>query len=162
MPRTKLTEGAEDGMIPREMIQQLRDGLARYYPDLAKKDFASTRLCWYCDTKSDEWLIDFHPDFDNLVVATGDCGKYPHLSCQRRTDKAGHAFKFTPIIGREILALIQGKLDPEYKAMWSWDESGKGTLGEHPRHGGTRKELKLDELAKPDDLKAPTGVTVTA
>lgn len=144
VPRTKLTPGAEDGMIPLEMIEQLRYGLAQYYPELAKKDFVSTRLCWYCDTKSDEWLIDYHPDFDNLVVATGDCG---------------HAFKFTPIIGREILKLIEGKLEPEYKTMWSWAESGNPTLGEHPRHGGKRKPLKLDELAKADDLKAPVSVT---
>jgi hypothetical protein len=30
----------------------------------------------YCDTHTGDWLIDYHPDFDNLVVATGDSGEY--------------------------------------------------------------------------------------
>lgn len=29
----------------------------------------------YCDTVTGDWLIDYHPDFDNLVVATGDSGQ---------------------------------------------------------------------------------------
>jgi hypothetical protein len=31
----------------------------------------------YCDTVTGDWLIDYHPDFDNLVVASGDSGKSP-------------------------------------------------------------------------------------
>jgi hypothetical protein len=34
----------------------------------------------YCDTHTGDWLIDYHPDLDNLVVATGDSGEYGFLS----------------------------------------------------------------------------------
>ena len=47
VPRTKLTPGAEDGMIPRRMLKTLRRELRRVYPELGEKDFVYTRLCWY-------------------------------------------------------------------------------------------------------------------
>lgn len=46
VPRTKLTPGAEDGAIPKVMLKQLRDELATTYPELTKKEFIGTRLCW--------------------------------------------------------------------------------------------------------------------
>ena len=46
VPRTKLTPGAEDGFIPKEMVDELREGLRDIFPELAVKDFESTRLCW--------------------------------------------------------------------------------------------------------------------
>ena len=90
VPRTKLTAGGEDGAIPREMVRALRMGLQEFYPELAKKPFAGTRMCWsvapsylpagrschrYCDTASGDWLIDYHPDCDNLFLATGGSGQ---------------------------------------------------------------------------------------
>lgn len=47
VPRTKLTPGAEDGMIPARMVKELRASLKTMYPELAKKEFISTRMCWY-------------------------------------------------------------------------------------------------------------------
>jgi sarcosine oxidase/L-pipecolate oxidase len=76
VPRTKLTPGAEDGMIPLAMLHKLRSGLSEIYPELAAKEFTSTRICWYCDTFTGDWLIDYHPDFENLVLATGGSGMY--------------------------------------------------------------------------------------
>jgi sarcosine oxidase/L-pipecolate oxidase len=46
VPRTKLTPGAEDGMIPKTMLARLREGLAEVYPEFAEREFVSTRLCW--------------------------------------------------------------------------------------------------------------------
>ena len=87
VPRTKMTPGAEDGALPKEALKELRDQLARVFPKLAKKDFINTRLCWYVmrfvsslntrytDTPTGDWLIDYHPTFENLVLATGGSGK---------------------------------------------------------------------------------------
>jgi hypothetical protein len=47
VPRTKLTPGAQDGFIPKAMIEELRVGLRDIFPELAAKDFEGTRLCWY-------------------------------------------------------------------------------------------------------------------
>lgn len=46
VPRTKLTPGAEDGMIPKEMLARLRAGLGEHLPEFKNRDFVSTRLCW--------------------------------------------------------------------------------------------------------------------
>ena len=46
LPRTKLTPGAEEGSIPKEMVEELREGLRDIFPELAEKDFEGTRLCW--------------------------------------------------------------------------------------------------------------------
>jgi hypothetical protein len=31
----------------------------------------------YCDTVSGDWLIDYHPDYENLIIASGDSGSSP-------------------------------------------------------------------------------------
>lgn len=73
-PRTILTPGAENGMIPKKMVKDLRDGLRRVFPKLAEKDFMGTRLCWYADTPDGDWLIDWHPSKKGLLLATAGCG----------------------------------------------------------------------------------------
>lgn len=54
-------------------------------------DVYYTRFCWYCDTADENFLIDFHPDVDNLLVASGD---------------SGHALKFLPLMGRLITSKL--------------------------------------------------------
>ncbi|EIW70496.1 hypothetical protein TREMEDRAFT_60999 [Tremella mesenterica DSM 1558] len=135
IPHTILTPGAEDGMIPREMILELREGLRSVYPELAGNSFVTTRLCWYCDTVSGDWLIDYHPEYENLVLATGG---------------SGHAFKFAPIIGREILKVIKRIPSPEWADRWAF-QMNKEDVGADIRHG-ERKLLDLNQLATKEDL----------
>lgn len=52
-----------------------------------------TRTCWYCDTRDENFLIDFHPDVDGLLVASGD---------------SGHGLKFLPLLGRLIVSRLLG------------------------------------------------------
>lgn len=52
-----------------------------------------TRICWYCDTRDENFLIDFHPDVDGLLVASGD---------------SGHGLKFLPLLGRLIVSRLLG------------------------------------------------------
>ncbi|KAK8864583.1 hypothetical protein IAR55_001833 [Kwoniella newhampshirensis] len=156
VPRTKLTPGAEDGAIPKVMLEKIKKGLSEVYPELRKKDFVMTRLCWYCDTVTGDWLIDYHPDYTNLVLATGG---------------SGHAFKFAPNIGREILKVIEHRGSPEYKDRWAFDapkamvepKEEKGDVSaDGPQttdagadvRAGQRKLLVLDELITAQDLIA--------
>lgn len=50
-----------------------------------------TRICWYCDTVDENFLIDFHPNADGLLIASGD---------------SGHALKFLPFMGRLITSRL--------------------------------------------------------
>lgn len=142
VPRTKLTPGAEDGSIPKEMAHALRQGLSQVYPRLAReKDFVSTRLCWYADTADGDWLIDWHPRKRGLLLATAGCG---------------HAFKFLPNIGREVLAKIEGTLDQALARKWAFegrDGERDAATDSDVRPGMERKVLKVENLTKEEDLK---------
>lgn len=140
IPRTKLSADIEKGVLPAESVKILRAHLAQHYPALAKKPFADLRMCWYCDTITGDWLVDYHPDYTNLFVATGG---------------SGHAFKFAPNIGREVLAIIERRGNPHFTDRFSFAPTRPA--GADVRTG-TRRELDLSQLAKPTDL-LPFGRT---
>lgn len=83
VPRTVLTPGGEGGFIPLEMLKRLRQHLCEVYPELGKRDFIATRLCWYLDTPDGDWLIDWHPKKENLLFATAGCGHAFKVSMSR-------------------------------------------------------------------------------
>lgn len=33
---------------------------------------------------------------------------------------SNHGFKFLPVIGKYVANMLEGKLDPEYEALWAW------------------------------------------
>lgn len=55
-----------------------------------------------------EFLIDYHPQHENLFVATGG---------------SGHGFKFFPIIGEKIVDAIERRLEPDLHNLWQWSKS---------------------------------------
>lgn len=144
-PRTVLTPGGHDGCIPREAVTELRRLLAEVYPQLAKeKDFCGTRLCWYTDTVNGDWIIDFHPEMDGVLLATAG---------------SGHAFKFLPNIGREILAKVEGRLNPKLAHKWRFEDRSfaeRDAATDSDIRGGdaTRKVINIEELSTHQDLKA--------
>ncbi|KAI0692103.1 FAD dependent oxidoreductase [Cytidiella melzeri] len=134
-PRTKLTDG-EDGLrIPKQAVKDLRTHLAQIYPELAKKPFASTRLCWYNDSPDDDWVIGFHPADSGVMLATSG---------------SGHAFKFLPNIGRLVADAIEHKLEPELVRKFAV------ARGRNPhvlsRDGVPARVLDLSDLCTEDDL----------
>jgi glycine/D-amino acid oxidase-like deaminating enzyme len=48
-------------------------------------------VCYYNNTPDDDFLIDWHPSIENLLLATGF---------------SGHGFKFGPVIGRISAELL--------------------------------------------------------
>ncbi len=80
IPHTVLTPGGEDGMIPKWEISRLRTELAKLYPELANRPFKYTKMCWYMDTPTGDWLIDYHPKLKNLVIASGVSDRLEQLS----------------------------------------------------------------------------------
>jgi sarcosine oxidase len=76
----------------------IRDFVSRYLPAL-DGPVAHARVCMYTNTPDEHFVVDRHPDFDNVVYAGGF---------------SGHGFKFSTVIG-EILAdlSIDGRRVPE-------------------------------------------------
>ncbi|KAF9451499.1 FAD dependent oxidoreductase [Macrolepiota fuliginosa MF-IS2] len=138
-PRTILSEPDNGWAIPKESLRELRNGLRKVYPDLARKPFLSTRLCWYHDAPDGDWIIGRHPAAHNLVLATAG---------------SGHAYKFLPVIGRLVADLIEDKLEPALLEKFSLNRL-RGRPD--PSRSGDTIELDLNQLCSLTDLDAPGG-----
>ncbi|OAA67950.1 FAD dependent oxidoreductase [Niveomyces insectorum RCEF 264] len=93
--------------IPAEGAADLRRGLRAMVPlaGLADRPFLRTRLCWYTDTPTADFLVDYHPDVGGLFVATGG---------------SGHAFKFLPVLGDAVVACVLGERPAAFGTKWAW------------------------------------------
>ncbi|ETI25601.1 hypothetical protein G647_02375 [Cladophialophora carrionii CBS 160.54] len=91
--------------IPLEAEEALRGALRELVPHMADRPFVRTRICWYCDTPTGDFLITYHPAYKRLFLATGG---------------SGHGFKFFPVIGDKIVAAMEGKVEPELAEIWRW------------------------------------------
>lgn len=136
-PRT-ITSDPDNGLaIPKHILQELRKGLREVYPDLAKKPFSATRLCWYNDSPDGDWVISRHPIVDNLILATAG---------------SGHAYKFLPVIGRLVADLVEGTLEPTLVKKFAADRV-HGRVDSS--RSGAPTELDLSQLCSPEDLNLP-------
>lgn len=98
------TEFDPDGgerMISDSGLTAVRAYLARRVPRLADAPVTETRVCQYENTSNGDFLIDLHPDYDNLWLVGGG---------------SGHGFKHGPAVGEYVAALVSGvgKVEPRY------------------------------------------------
>lgn len=133
LPRTK--EDVHGLGVPPEAEQGCREFVASRIPDLADRPFSKTRICWYTDTPNSDWLIDHHPKYNGLFVATGG---------------SGHAYKFLPVIGERVVDVLlrqdRDELGAELRKKWKWPE--KRHASDHiwtDDWRGGRKGMILDE-----------------
>lgn len=69
------SNGAAKPYLPADADHALREGLRRFFPKLADRPWQNTRLCWYTDTPNGDFIVDYHPEFEGLFVATGGSGQ---------------------------------------------------------------------------------------
>ena len=94
--------------------QPLRAFLERCVPDMAGA-VAASRVCLYTNTPDEHFLIDRHPDADNVVYGGGF---------------SGHGFKFASVVG-EILAdlAMTGRATPDADFLRAERLSGRRSAG---------------------------------
>ncbi|OAA59471.1 sarcosine oxidase [Cordyceps fumosorosea ARSEF 2679] len=141
---------------PRVPIVEADADLRRAFRDLVPlrglegRPWRETRLCWYADTRDGDWLVDFHPGWEGLFVATGD---------------SGHGYKFLPVLGDKIVDCIEGR-GGELGRKWKWkdvpegdtvgretDGRFEGLITEDGSRGGYPGMILQDELAKKEAAK---------
>ena len=61
--------------VPADGETRLRQGLREVFPELGDRPFAQTALCWYTDTPTGDFIMDYHPDYSNLFMAGGGSGQ---------------------------------------------------------------------------------------
>ncbi|PUU78718.1 FAD dependent oxidoreductase [Tuber borchii] len=113
--------------IPREGEDALRHTVKQIVPEFSGRPFEKTRVCWYSDTPDGDFLVTWHPEHEGLFIASGG---------------SGHAFKFLPVLGNEIVGVLIGK--GRFEEKWGWKEHVEG-LGDGSR-GGDGGRVPLEEL----------------
>lgn len=80
-------------------------------PELVELGISSTKLCWYTDSIDNSFVVDFVPNRPGVLVCSGG---------------SGHGFKFLPILGREVVKIIEGRgRESVYGTMWKWRSSNE-------------------------------------
>ena len=130
------------GIAP-EGYKSCRDFLARCIPSLADRPWTQTRICWYTDTPTSDWLIDYHPKYKGLFVATGG---------------SGHGYKFLPVIGDRIVDVLLGEdrdqLGAELRKKWTWpkEKFRQDHVWTDDWRGGKKGMILEEEMAKQSKL----------
>ncbi|KAK2880117.1 hypothetical protein FQN49_000564 [Arthroderma sp. PD_2] len=136
-----------DAPVPLEGEKAARAALREMLPALGDRPFSKTRICWYTDTPKGDFIISFHPEIKSLFIATGG---------------SGHGYKFLPVLGEKIVDAMQGKLDADLAALWTWPEKpllrADGSVATVWTEDGSRSGVKgmvlADELGKMDDVSS--------
>ena len=127
--------------LPAEGEKACRDALREAVPWLGERAFCRTRLCWYMDTPTGDFLVDWHPVYEGLFLATGG---------------SGHAFKFLPVLGEKIVDAIEGRLERELAELWALPRRGvEGFTGtEDGSRGGRRGMVLREEMQRSGEVKS--------
>ncbi|KAF2123430.1 fructosyl amine: oxygen oxidoreductase [Dothidotthia symphoricarpi CBS 119687] len=122
---------------PNDGIARLRAGLQITLPALANRKFERVAVCWYNDTPSGDFIIDYHPDHSNLFLATAG---------------SGHAFKFLPVLGKYIVQGFENSLPRDLAQKWRFRTEYKNKEdtfhGDGSRGGPARREFTTLEKSQ--------------
>jgi len=137
---TSLPHPTKFSPIPPEGLRACRAFLSTTIPWLSTRAFGSSRICWYTDTPTGDFLVDWHPGYGGLFLATGG---------------SGHGFKFLPVLGGRVVEGVEGRLDGLLADLWRWRggrEGGEGFGGtEDGSRGGERGMVLEEEWAKEEE-----------
>ncbi|KAL8744432.1 MAG: hypothetical protein Q9190_003322 [Brigantiaea leucoxantha] len=116
--------------LPPAAVHALRRFLSSLIPSLASRSFASTRICWYSDTANGDFIVDYHPEYERLFIATGG---------------SGHAFKFLPVLGDKLLGVLERRGEEGLRNLWQWPEKKDGVWGTEDGSRGGERGLILEQ-----------------
>jgi sarcosine oxidase len=87
----KVDPDTQTRIATAESLAAVKKYMARRFPTLKDAPVIESRVCQYENTSSGDFLIDRHPDFDNVWLAGGG---------------SGHGFKHGPSLGEYVAALV--------------------------------------------------------
>lgn len=80
-------------LVDADSVRLARAYAAVRLPDIATAPVVETRVCQYEETADTHFILDRHPDFDNVWIAGGG---------------SGHGFKHGPVIGSYLVSRLAG------------------------------------------------------
>jgi sarcosine oxidase len=87
----KVDPDTQSRIASPEALAAAREYVARRFPQLKDAPVVESRVCQYENTSNGDFLIDRHPDFDNVWLVGGG---------------SGHGFKHGPSVGEYVAALV--------------------------------------------------------
>jgi monomeric sarcosine oxidase len=78
-------------VVSAESVERVREYVAKRFPALANAPIVETRVCQYENTSNGDFLIDRHPEMNNVWFAGGG---------------SGHGFKHGPVFGEYVAQQI--------------------------------------------------------
>lgn len=87
----------EDRLVRPSKIAEAREYVRQRFPELAHSPVVDSRVCQYENTSNGDFVIDRHPEFDNVWLVGGG---------------SGHGFKHGPAVGEYVSARITGAATP--------------------------------------------------
>lgn len=82
--------------IDHEVVETMKRQIIRRYPNLIPEPF-DLQSCLYTDTPDYHFILDKHPQYDNVTIGAGF---------------SGHGFKFGPLLGEILAGLVLGQEAP--------------------------------------------------
>ena len=89
---------SDERLVSPAGVERVRAFLARRFPALASAPLVETRVCQYENTSNGDFLIDRHPDDENVWLVGGG---------------SGHGFKHGPAVGEYVAERLTGGGTPE-------------------------------------------------
>lgn len=93
---------SDDRIVTPAGLDEVRRCLARRLPALKDAPVTETRVCQYENTANGDFLVDLHPQFDNVWLVGGG---------------SGHGFKHGPVVGEYVAARVAGdtaRVEPRF------------------------------------------------
>ena len=88
----------DERLVSPASVERVRAFLARRFPALASAPLVETRVCQYENTSNGDFLIDRHPEAENVWLVGGG---------------SGHGFKHGPAVGEYVAERLTGGGAPE-------------------------------------------------
>lgn len=122
--------------IPAEAEARMRLLLRETMPQLAEREFSFARMCWDADTVDRRFLIDRHPEIENLILAVGG---------------SGNGFMTSPAIGVLVADVLENKseIEERIKRMLRWRPEtavNRDWWDSQGRYGAAGKVMDLREV----------------
>lgn len=93
----------DERIVTPHEARRARAYLARRFPALKDQPITETRVCQLENTADEHFIVDWHPSWENVLIAGGG---------------SGHAFKHGPVLGEYVAQrTVGGTTDPSFDQM---------------------------------------------
>ncbi|KAJ4344983.1 hypothetical protein N0V95_006020 [Ascochyta clinopodiicola] len=113
--------------IPIEAESRMRLFLRETMPQLAERNFSFARLCWDADTVDRRFLIDQHPEMENLIVAVGGSGN-GFMTCPAIGVLVADVLERKGEVEERVRRLLRWRPETAVQRDW-WDAQGRYGAG---------------------------------